>query len=56
LFDDGDPNVKRRMVKIDPKEIIGRTFLKDSEADGQRFRALVIRAITEKEEDLKKGP
>jgi hypothetical protein len=32
---DGDPNVKKRMVTIDPKDLIGRTFLKDSEEDGQ---------------------
>ena len=28
---DGDPSVKQRMVTIDPKDLIGRTFLKDSE-------------------------
>ena len=33
---DSDPSVKRRMVTIDPKDLIGRTFLKDSEEDGQR--------------------
>ena len=32
---DGDPNVKRRMVTIDPDDLIGRTFLKDSEEDLQ---------------------
>jgi hypothetical protein len=34
---DVDPNVKRRMVTIDPKGLIGRTFLKDAEEDGQQF-------------------
>jgi hypothetical protein len=34
-----DPNVTRRMPIIDPKELIGCTFLKDTESDGQRFRA-----------------
>ena len=43
------------MVTIDPEDLIGRTFLKDSEEDGQRFRARVVRAIVDKEEDLKKG-
>ena len=52
---DGDLSVKRRMVTIDPKELIGRTFLKDSEEDGQRFRARVVRAVVDKEDDLKKG-
>jgi hypothetical protein len=31
---DGDPNVKKRMVTIDPTDLIGRTFLKDSEEMG----------------------
>ena len=52
---DSDPSVKRCMVTIDPKDLIGRTFLKDSEEDGQRFRARVVRAVIDKEEDLKKG-
>jgi hypothetical protein len=26
---DGDPNLKKRMVTIDPKDLIGRTFLKE---------------------------
>jgi hypothetical protein len=25
---DGDPNLKKRMVRIDPQDLIGRTFLK----------------------------
>jgi hypothetical protein len=33
------------MVTIDPKDLIGRTFLKETEEDGQQFRALVVRAI-----------
>ncbi len=43
------------MVTIDPKDLIGRTFLKDAEEDGQRFRARVVRAIVDKENDLKKN-
>ena len=49
------PSVQRQMVTIDPKDLIGRTFLKDAEDDGQRFRARVVRALVEKEDDLKKG-
>jgi hypothetical protein len=52
---DNDPSVKRCMVTIDPKDLIGRTFLKDEEEDGQRFRARVVRAIIDKEDALKKG-
>jgi hypothetical protein len=52
---DSDPSVKRRMVTIDPKDLIRRTFLKSSEEYGQRFRARVVRALIDKEEDMKKG-
>jgi hypothetical protein len=52
---DVDPNFKRRMVTIDPKDLIGRTFLKDSEEDGQRFQARVVRAIVGREMERKKG-
>jgi hypothetical protein len=34
---DGDPSVKRRMVTIDPKDLIGRNFLKNEEEYGQRL-------------------
>jgi hypothetical protein len=43
------------MATIDPKDLIGRTFLKDLEADGQRFRARVVHAVVDKEDTLKKG-
>jgi hypothetical protein len=52
---DGDPTVKKRIVTIDRKDLIGRTFLKDTEEDGQCFRARVVRAIVDKEDQLKKG-
>ena len=48
---DSNPSVKRRMVTIDPKDLIGQTFLKD----GQRFHVRVVCAVIDKEEDLKKG-
>ena len=54
LLNDG-PSVKQRMITIDPKDLIGRTFLKESEVDGQRFRARIVRAIVENENNLKKG-
>jgi hypothetical protein len=48
--------IQQRMVTIEPKDLIGHTFLKDSEEDGQRFRAQVVRAIVDKEYNIKKGP
>jgi hypothetical protein len=44
------------MVTIKPKELIGRTFLKDSEEDGQSFQARVVGAIVDKEHELKHNP
>ena len=49
------PSIKRQMVTIDPKDLIGRTCLKDAEDDGQLFRDRVVRAVVYKEDDLKKG-
>jgi hypothetical protein len=43
------------VVTIDLKDLIGRTFLKDAEEDGQRFRARVVRAIVDRETEQKKG-
>jgi hypothetical protein len=37
------------MPIIDPKDLIGRTFLKDTESVGQSFRARIVRAIAEKD-------
>jgi hypothetical protein len=51
-----DPNVTRQMAAIDPKDLIGSTFLKDTEADGQRFRARFVRAIIDNDAELQKGP
>jgi hypothetical protein len=44
------PNVNQLMVTIDPKHLIGRTFLMASEEDGQRFRARVVCAVVDREE------
>jgi hypothetical protein len=52
---DGDPNLKKRIVTIEPKNQIGRTFLKETEEDGQQFRACVFCAIIDKYYELKKG-
>jgi hypothetical protein len=46
---DDNPNIKRRMVRIDPKDLIGRRFLKDLEEDRQRFQARVVCAVVDKD-------
>jgi hypothetical protein len=55
-LDDDDPSIKRRMVTIDPKDLIGSSFLMDTEEDGQSFCARVVRAITDKETEVQKNP
>ena len=50
------PSVARQMPTIDPEKLIGRTFLKETETDGQRFRARIVRAIIDKDNELKKDP
>jgi hypothetical protein len=50
------PNVPSRTPTIDPEDLIGRSFLKDTEADGQRFRAKIVRAIIEMDSELKGDP
>jgi hypothetical protein len=44
------------MPTIDPKYLIGRSFLKGKEAIGQRFRAKIMIAIIEKDSALKRYP
>jgi hypothetical protein len=41
------------MPTIDPKDLIDRTFLKETEADGQPFRARIVRAIIKIDVELK---
>jgi hypothetical protein len=42
---DGGPNVKQHFVTIDLKDLVGRTFLMDTEDDGQQFRARVVCSV-----------
>jgi hypothetical protein len=51
---DDDPSVQQRVITIDPKDLIGRTFLKVLEEDGQRFRARVVCAVLDNEDNVKK--
>jgi hypothetical protein len=37
MSDDGSCSRKTTIITIDPKELVGRTFLKATEEDGQRF-------------------
>jgi hypothetical protein len=43
------------MPTIDPKDLMGRTFLKDSEADGQRLLPWIVRVV-DHDADMKQEP
>ena len=51
-----NPKVTRRMPTIDPKDLIGHTFLKETETDSQRFRVTIVCAIVDKDNEAKKDP
>ena len=42
----------KTLPTIDPEDLIGRTFLKEPEEDGQRFRVKIIEAIANNQHDL----
>ncbi len=46
----------KRLPMFEPSDLIGRTFLKLPEEDGQRFRAKIIKAIAEHRSDIEKHP
>ena len=48
--EDGEP--KTPLIIHGPDDLIGRSFLLDPEADGQRFRAQVVERLTDFENDL----
>ena len=54
-YDPDNPDDKG-MPTIEPESLIGRTFLMKPEEDGQRFRAKVVEAIAEDENQLANHP
>ena len=40
------------MPIIDPVDLVGRSFLKETEEDGQRFRVQIVEALDKQEKDL----
>jgi len=45
-----------RMLVFNPSNLVGRTFLKDSEEDGQRFRACIVCMIEDHDGDIEDNP
>jgi hypothetical protein len=44
------------MPSIDTKGLLGRTFIKASEGDRERFRARIVRAVLDHDADMKRDP
>ena len=42
-------------VIVDPQELMGRTFLMDTQEDGQKFRARIVECITKHESDVRRS-
>ena len=51
----GDPP-NLGMPVFHPSDLIGRTFLKDPDEDGQRFRARIVRMIEDHDSDIEENP
>ena len=43
-------------TSIDPQDLVGRTFLMPQQEDGQRFRARIVRALEDYEDELGREP
>ena len=44
------------MPVFDPDDMVGRTFLLEPQEEGQRFRARIVRAIKEQDNELAQDP
>jgi hypothetical protein len=47
------PSTGDDMVIVDPQELLGRTFLMDTQEDGQRFRARIVECISDHESNIR---
>ena len=45
-----------KLPTLDPTDLIGRTFLKEPEEDGSRFRARIIEAIMDNKQNIEDQP
>jgi hypothetical protein len=49
------PSTGDDMVIVDPQELLGRTFLMDTQEDGQRFRARIVECISDHESNVRRS-
>jgi hypothetical protein len=49
------PSTGNDMVIVDPQELLGCTFLMDTQEDGQRFRAHIVECISDHESNVRRS-
>jgi hypothetical protein len=49
------PSTGADTVIVDPQELLGRTFLMDTQEDGQRFRARIVECISDHESNVRRS-
>jgi hypothetical protein len=49
------PSTGGDMVIVDPQELLGRTFLMDTQEDGQRLRAYIVEYISDHESNIRRS-
>jgi hypothetical protein len=52
---DEHPSTGDGMVIVDPQELLGRTFLMDTQEDSQRFHARIIECISNHESNVRRS-
>jgi hypothetical protein len=49
------PSTQNDMVIVDPQELLGCTFLMDTQEDGQRFRARIVECISDHKSNVRRS-
>jgi hypothetical protein len=49
------PSTGDNTVIVDPQELLGRTFLMETQEDGQRFHACIIKCISNHESNVRRS-
>jgi hypothetical protein len=49
------PSTGDNTVIVDPQELLGHTFLMDTQEDGQRFRACIVECISDHESNVRRS-
>jgi hypothetical protein len=47
------PSTRDDTVIVDPQELLGHTFLMDTQEDGQRFRTCIVECISDHESNVR---